>query len=91
MSVLEVSDLSPLPGVACGVAPGLMWLRSLLEVGRTNEALSMCFTIIADWKKSYDPLRDLLASVQLAQTFLFGSVAAVKLKQFELAHLLAGR
>lgn len=88
VSVLEgVTDLLPLPGVLCGFAPSLLLLHSLLQLGRSTEALDLAFKIVASRKKrTY--LSDTRVALQLAQALILG---AFELKQFDLSYLLAGR
>ena len=91
VSVLEgVSDILSLPGVASGIAPALMMLRSLLELERMREALDVCLKIVTSLR-STSHLVHAQTGVQLAEALLLGSMAATKLNQFDLAYLLAER
>lgn len=91
VSLLEVvADLLPLPGVVGGFAPSLLMTYSLLRAGRRTEALDQCFKVVAGWKK-IGSLHGTMASIQLVQSLLLGSIAAFELKQYDISNLLAGR
>ena len=87
MSVLEegVDSLS-----LYGLVPGLLLLRSLMELGRGRDAVDVCLKIIAGWR-ALDLTVDIKTGVQRAQLLLLGSTAALSCDQYELAYLLAMR
>ena len=75
---------------SCQLIPGLLLLRSLVELGRLSDAIEFSLKAIAKWKH-LDQLVDVQAGCQMAQILLFASIAAVGCKQYELAHLLTIR
>ena len=83
VSVLE--DVS-----SSGLLPNLLFLCSLVELGRESEAIDVCLMAITHWK-TLDQLVDVMAGLQMAQILLIASMAAIACKQYELAHLLAVR
>ena len=73
-----------------GLVPSLLHLHSLIELGRGSEALDICLKGIASWR-GLDHMGDAQTGVEMAQTLLLASIAAVSCDQYELAHLLAVR
>ena len=73
-----------------GLVPTLLMLRSLVELGRGNDALNACLKVIAGWK-ALDLPGDVQTGVQKAQVLLFASIAALSCDLYELAYITAVR
>ena len=73
-----------------GLVPSLLLMRSLVELGRGNDALDVCLKAIAGWR-GLDHSRDVKTRLQMAQVLLLASIAALSCDQYELAYLFAVR
>ena len=86
----QVAELLPLPGVAYGIAPKLLMIKSLIGVGRFAEAMELCLNIIRDWHKA-DHLSNVQLGLQLSQALLIGSIASLELQRYDIAYLMVIR
>lgn len=83
----QLAELLPLPGVAYGIAPKLLMIKSLTGVGRLAEAMELCLDIVRDWYKS-DQLSNVQLGLQLSQVLLIGSITSLELQRYDIAYLM---
>ena len=90
MVLEQLADLLPLPGVAYGIAPRLLMIKSLTGVGRFAEAMELCLNIVRDLHNA-DHMSNVQLGLQLSQALLIASITSLELQRFDIAYLMVIR